>query len=227
MRLVLLATAFTLVFLGTAQAQAPSRFGFGPVLRFDRVFLEGNAGGQATVAGIAVSCALTKALALEGELTGAWNAIEHSYEGWFISYAGADATLEEIERLAPTVRRTLRYEPSAGGGAALVFRAAQNARVGLRLIGGYSVRRYVETSGITIVTIPPGISPSRVATDLSGMTYARHRLRGGLLLGVTVPVTLSGRLAVAPEVRFVWDGPARVGNKYRELGFGVRSSWRF
>jgi hypothetical protein len=32
---------------------------------------------------------------------------------------------------------------------------------------------------------------------------------------------------VAPELRFVYGAPARIGNKHREAGFGARATWRF
>jgi len=34
-------------------------------------------------------------------------------------------------------------------------------------------------------------------------------------------------LSLAPEVRFIYSGPARIGDKYRECGAGLRAAWRF
>ena len=36
-----------------------------------------------------------------------------------------------------------------------------------------------------------------------------------------------GRPHVAPEVRWVWGGPARVGNNYDEGTIGARVVWKF
>jgi hypothetical protein len=30
-----------------------------------------------------------------------------------------------------------------------------------------------------------------------------------------------------PKLRVVYGGPVRIGDKYRELGVGLRGSWRF
>ena len=60
---------------------------------------------------------------MEGELTGAAQDIARSYEDWFISYAqGPDVSREEAERLAPTARRRLDYEPGGGVAGMIVGR---------------------------------------------------------------------------------------------------------
>ena len=35
------------------------------------------------------------------------------------------------------------------------------------------------------------------------------------------------RTLMLPEVRFVYGGPAQIGNKHREAGLGARGIWRF
>ena len=54
-----------------------------------------------------------------------------------------------------------------------------------------------------------------------------QRGRGGLLFGAGVPVRLAAQLHVVPEARWVWGGPARVGNNYDEATVGVRLAWKF
>ena len=54
-----------------------------------------------------------------------------------------------------------------------------------------------------------------------------QRGRGGLLFGGSVPVRIAGRLHVVPEVRWVWGGPARIGNNYDEGSIGARVVWKF
>jgi hypothetical protein len=208
-----------------ASAQQVSRFDVGPVARVDRVFIEGGAGGPTTVAGLTASVRIWKALGVEGEWTWASHRIERSYEGWFVSFAGPNATREEIERLAPTARRTLGYVPGAGGAAALVVRDPSNVRVRLGARLGVAGRSYTETSDFTILTIPEGIDPALVARHFQNSSNSR--IRGGLLFGADALVALTGHLSIVPEVRFVYGGPARIGNKHREAGFGVRGIWGF
>jgi hypothetical protein len=226
MRLMLGTIVIALGTAAAAHGQPASRVSAGPVIRVDRVFIEGNASGSTPVGGVLAGLAISKTYGLEGELTWAAGAIERSYEGWFISYAeGPSPTREEIERAAPTARRTLRYTPGMGWSLAFVARGDISRRVSLDARAGASARGYRETSEYTILSIPAGVSPARVASDFQKSTS--DRVRGGLLFGLDASVTVWRRLTLAPEVRFVYGGPARIGNKYRELSLGVRAAWRF
>ena len=104
-------------------------------------------------------------------------------------------------------------------------RSEPSGRVSLVGRVGISARDYLETSTFTILTIPEGVDPARVASAFR--TARRHRTRGGLLVGLDVPVAVTSVLVIAPEVRLVYGGPARIGNKHRELGWGARATWRF
>ena len=98
-------------------------------------------------------------------------------------------------------------------------------RVSVGARAGLSARRYVETSAYTILSMPDGVDPGRVARDFENSS--RWRTRGGLLFGFDVSVAVRDHLSIAPELRFVYGGPARIGNKHRELGLGARAVWRF
>lgn len=226
MRLILLTLLALAVGTASAPGQTPSRFEFGPTLRTDRIFVEAGGSGNTAVFGAAAGWRFTRTYGIEAEITSSSSRVERSYEGWFISYVeGPNATRDEIERLAPVARRTLGYEPGLGGAVAFVARGELTPRVGLSGRVGVSGRRYVETSDYTVLQIPEGVSPDRVARDF--LDTSNTHSRGGLLLGVDVPVRLTARLQVVPEVRYVYGGPARVGNKHRELGVGVRGVWGF
>ena len=213
-------------FVPAASAQTGSRFELAPIARLDRVFVEGGASGNTAVVGIATTFKLTTSYGVEADLTWAANRIERSYEGWFISYAqGPGATREEIERLAPIARRSLGYEPGIGWSAAFVARGDVSPRVSLAARVGAAGRRYLETSAYTILSIPEDVDPARVARDFQDSSSAH--IRGGLLVGFDVAVAVTDHLRLAPEFRFVYGGPARIGNKHRELGLGARGVWRF
>ena len=226
MRLTVLTALLVLGFVDVAMAQPASRIEIGPVLRFDRVAIEGGAGGSTTVAGAVATFRTSKILGLEAEVTQASGRIERSYEGWFISYVTTpNPTREEIERMAPTARRSLGYEPGLGWVVALTARGEVNRRVKLGARLGVSARDYVETSTYTILSIPEGVDPRRVASDFQNDSF--HRSRGGLVFGIDGSVAVTKHLSVAPELRFVYGGPARIGNTHREAGFGARATWRF
>jgi hypothetical protein len=90
---------------------------------------------------------------------------------------------------------------------------------------GLSARNYLETSVYTILSIPEGVDPGRVARDFQDSSD--HRTRGGLLFGFDVSMAVTDHVSVAPELRFVYGGPASVGDKHREFGLGARGAWRF
>jgi hypothetical protein len=226
MYLLLLTVLLVSGFVSAALAQPASRFEVGPVLRLDKVFIQGGASGGTVVAGVVTSFRISKSYAMEAELTQARNGVERSYQGWFFSYAqGPNLTREEIERLAPIVRRSLGYEPRFGWSAAFVARGEASPRVNVAARVGFAARKYVETSTFTVLSVPEGIDPERVARDFRDSSTSRTR--AGLLLGFDVTVAVTDHLSVAPEIRFVHGGPARIGNKHREAGLGARAVWRF
>lgn len=226
MRTFVLTTVIVLGCVSGAAGQE-TRFAIGPVTRVDWVYIEGGAGGSTSVAGLQTTFRISRTFGVEAEVTGAKNRIDRSYEGWFISYAKAPASREEIERLAPTARRSLGWAPGAGWSVAATARGNMTPRVSLAVKAGVSARRYLETSSFTLLSIPDGLDPARVERDFQDFTTAQRRTRGGLLLGMDAAVAITSHIIVGPEIRFVYGGPAQVGNKHRELGLGLRGAWRF
>jgi hypothetical protein len=208
-----------------ASGQAAPRFGVGPVVRADKVMVESGLDAVVPVFGLTASARLSKTWGVEGEITGASGDFSRSYEGWFVSYAPPNSTRAEIERLAPTARRTMAYLPGLGGSVAVTARGGSRGRAGVVVRLGMAFRRYTETSDFTILTIPEGIDPVRVAASFGSERTGRSR--GGLLAGVEAPIRLAGQLTVSPEVRYVYGGPARVGEKHREVSLGIRAGWGF
>jgi hypothetical protein len=222
----LLTTSLLLLGAATAAAQSPSRFALGPVARFDRVSLDGHTTGTTPVAGVVASVRVSKALAVEGELTGAAQDIGRSYEGWFISYApGPNASREEVERLAPTARRRLDYEPGVGVAGMIVAHAATRRRITVAGRLGVSARRYTERSTYMVLTIPEGVDPTRVARDFQ--PEAVRTVRGGVLAGLDLDIAVTGHFTFAPHMRFVYSGPAGFGSEHREIGVGLTGRWQF
>ena len=220
MRAVLMSAVLLAVFASSAPGQTGRRVEIGTVVRSDWLFVEAGGTGQSSVAGIVAGLGVSPRFGLEGELTTAAGGVTQSYEGWFISYAPPNATREEIERLAPILRRTLRYRPGIGGGFAFVVREHLSPRVAVRGRIGLSGRRYVETSAYDVLHIPDGVDPARVARDFSAA--AVRRSRGGLVFGLGLSLRATSRLQFEPEVRYVYGGPAQVGRKHREASVGVR-----
>jgi hypothetical protein len=224
----------TLLVLGSAASAAaqtspsppPSRFAVAAVARVDHVYVDGHTDGTTPVGGVAASLRVSRTVAIEGELTGATREIARSYEGTFVSYAPSGSTSrEEFERFAPTARRTLAYVPHLGGAAMVVARTAIGPRLALGGRLGVASRAYSERSSYVVLSIPQGVDPERVARDFQPQTVAT--VRGGLLLGFDIDLTLTPRFTLPVQMRVVYSGPAGWANQHREVGVGVSGRWQF
>jgi hypothetical protein len=203
-----------------------SRFALAAVARIDHVYVDGHTDGTTPVGGVAASVRVSRAIAIEGELTGATREIARSYEGTFVSYAPAgSASREEFERFAPRGRRTLAYVPHLGVAAMVVARTAINARIALAGRLGVASRRYSERSSYVVLSIPDGVDSARVARDFQTQTV--ETVRGGLLLGVDLDLCVTPRFTLPLQMRVVYSGPAEWANQHREVGIGVSGRWQF
>jgi hypothetical protein len=218
---ICVAILFTLS-AGEPLAQQAPRFEVGPLVRVDRVRVEGGLVGSMPTMGVGISVRVLKSLSVEAEVTRAEGPFERHYSGWFRSWAPPGSSREDIERLAPTARRDLRYVPGWGGGGAFVLRSALSNRVDLGIKLGLAGRTYVETSTFTILTIPEALDEAQVRAAF--IDERRDTSRGGVWLGGDAPICLTPRLRVIPEARFIL-GPRQVGNAHREWSVGVRGVW--
>jgi hypothetical protein len=223
---VVLTVVVVLALANRAAAQSDARFELGPVVRVDGLYFEGGTTGTIVSGGAAASLRITNRLAVEGDVTQSTGRVERSYEGWFVSYVTTrNPTREEIERFAPTARRTLGYEAGTGWSVLLVVRDAFKSRVPVNVRVGGTGRVYRQTSDYVVLTVPEGIDPARVARDFQ--SSSGERVRGGLLMGAEVPLRLTRRFRLVPGGHVVWGGPAQVGNTYREAGFTLRGAIAF
>ena len=211
--------------VASVSAQVSERLEIGGIVRNDRVSFEGQQSARLPVTGVGISYRVWRDMRLEGEVTMAAGESRRSYEGDFISYAGPGATREETPRMAVIARRTTINKAGPGFATAVAVETRQPGRVNLALRAGVSFRQYDYIDDTTVLRVPEGVTFDQAE---SAMPDGRgQRGRGGLLFGASVPVRIVGGLHVAPEVRWVWGGPARVGNNYDEGTAGARVVWKF
>jgi hypothetical protein len=222
MRHVLVVAVIWVAGIASASAQVSERLDVSAIARTDRVSFEGGQHARLPVAGVGVSYRLWRDMRIEGEVTMASGESRRSYEGDFFSYG---TTPEDYDRLAVIARRTTVNKAGLGFATAVAIETRQPGRVNLALRAGISGRQYNYTDKRTVLRVPEGFTVEQAeATMPDGRG---RRARGGLLFGASVPVRIVGRLHVAPEVRWVWGGPARVGNNYDEGTIGARMVWKF
>lgn len=225
MRHVLVLAMVWLAGVAPAWAQASDRLDVAAIVRTDRVSFEGRQNARLPVAGIGVSYRVWRGMRIEGEITAASGESRRVYEADFMSFAGPGATREEILQMAVIARRTTINRAGLGFATAVAVETRYPGRVNLALRAGASYRRYAYTDDMTVLRVPEGFTIEQAEKSMPDGRGERGR--GGLLIGGSVPVRITGRLHVAPEVRWVWGGPARVGDNYDEGTVGARVAWKF
>jgi hypothetical protein len=225
MKHVLVLGTVWLASVGSAFAQPGERLEIAAIVRSDRVSFEGGQHARLPVVGAGISYRLWKSMQVEAEITTASGESSRSYEGDFISYAGPGATREELLRMAVIARRTTTNTPGVGFASSIAVETREPGRVNLAVRAGVSFRDYTVHDDMTVLRVPEGVTFEQAESALPDARGRRGR--SGLLLGLGIPVRIAGGLRVAPEVRWVWGGPARVGNNYDEGAIGVRIAWKF
>ena len=225
MRHVLALCVVWLAGVSSASAQTGERLEIGAILRSDRVSFEGRQNAQLPVTGVAVAYRVWRDMRIEGEVTTASGESRRSYEGDFISYAAPGATREEVLQMAVIARRTTINKAGMGFATAVAVETRQPGRLNLALRAGVSFRQYDYIDDTTVLRVPEGFTLEQAELQMPDARGKRGR--GGLLVGASVPVRIFGHLHVAPEVRWVWGGPARIGNNYDEGNAGARVVWKF
>jgi hypothetical protein len=215
-----------------ASAQTVHRFEVGPVLRVERVS-EAEAVSVMPVLGIVGSARLSKFWGLEGEITQAdRHEFGFSREGISETFAPPNSTLEENERLGVHARWRYGYRPGMGYTVALTAGNGGTGRADVRVRFGVAVRKYAESFDFTVLSVPPGVNRRPAVVSIgdgiqSSLDGPLKIQRGGILLGVEVPLRFRRRLTAAPEVRYVYGGSDRFGGGHSEASFGMRAAWRF
>ena len=208
-----------------ALAQESQRLTIAAVVRADRVSFEGGQNAQLSVTGISMGYRIWSHMLIEAEVTAASGESRRSYEGDFISFAGPSASREEFLRTAVIARRTTTNKAGIGFATAVAVETNQPGRVNLALRAGVSFRQYDYSEETTVLRVPEGVTFERAEAALPDTSGKRGR--SGLLIGASVPVRITSNLQIAPEVRWVWGGPARIGNNYDEAAIGARAVWKF
>jgi hypothetical protein len=235
MRTFCVTVAFIVVAVPSASAQTSSRFEVAPTVRGDRVELKGRLHTIMPVFGVVVSARPWKTWGIEAEITRAQGReFGSSRDAILQSFAPAGATREENDRLGVLYRISEGYIPGIGGSLAATARCGFTGRADVEFRLGLAVRNYVDTFDYTVLRIPAGIDPSRVGGigrgDGTGPATSNGRVntpRGGLLMGMAVPVKIAKDLTVTSDVRYVYSGPDNRDDSHREASLGMRIGWRF
>jgi hypothetical protein len=225
MKNVAIAVIMAALSSSAAHGQSVSRLYAGATLSAQFVSADDVNSGGISSAGAMVGFRLTPAFSIEIEANTGRGELSRVYSGWFISFAGPDASRDEIERLAPTMQSATSWTPGFGWSVLAMWRSTNRERVGAAIFGGMTSTRYIERRTLTVLDLPAGVDVTEA--DLHRMLPASHvsRSRGGLTGGVLVPIRLARQLSVAPEVGYTYGS---FGDEiYTTFRGGLRLMWGF
>ena len=182
-----------------------------------------NGGAVTPLSGLA-GIRVTDTLALELDVGTAIGEQSRERVGWRVSYAGPNATREEIEQMAVTERIRTRSRQTFNGSVMLVWREANPGRVTAALFVGPTWNRYEHVETSEVLRLPPGITAEQFART---RPPARNRPKtlGGLTAGFYVPIVVTADLRVAPEVSYT-HGDAG-DHHYHLVSARARLLWRW
>jgi hypothetical protein len=209
----------------TAYAQSPGLWYAGTAAGVVRVAAEEvNPGGTSSI-GAVFGVRLTPAFSIEVEAARGLGDLDRDFAGRFISFAGPSASFEERERLSVTVQRITRWRPGFSGTVVAMWRPHVTGRVGGALFAGVTGTRYDESDRHVVLDIP--VEVNRTEADIHRMLpdTSRSIVRGGLTIGLLIPVRLTRNVTVAPDVRYLWGS---IGDEiYTTVRAGARLLWGF
>lgn len=202
MRHTALALVLIVASAGSAAAQTPrSRWYIGVAGGTTNVITDEVNGGTVHPLSALVGVRLAGTIRLELDLGTAIGEQSRERVGWRVSYAGPNATREEIEAMAVTERIRTRSRQTFDGSVLLVWREPNPGRVTATLFVGPTWNQYEHEEASEILRLPPGITAEQFARTLLP-AGAHSRLLGGLTAGFNVPIAIRRDLRVAPELSY-------------------------
>jgi hypothetical protein len=227
MRAIVLATCAALVLSAApllGQSSTP-RFYFGASTAADAGSRGPIPGGAVPSAGGLVGIRITDAWSVEVELDRGFRTTERTAEAIWISYAPANSTRQEIERLGIRARFDRTQRAGAGFAVNVLWRSREAGRVNVGLFGGITARAFDSRVVRTTLFVPPEASLPPEHPDLQSSDETRNMTGGGYGGGLLILIAVTPTLTVAPELRYthglITDDP------YRVFRAGVRVMWGF
>jgi hypothetical protein len=177
--------------------------------------------GSSAAPGLGVGAFLTPHVSVEAELLRPALSARHDYSGWSISLAPPGATREEIERMAVWTQFNNHLSIPWAGSVAAGFNTDRLRRVSARALVGLAFRKAIKTRDDLNVQAPPG----HTLAEFPDRHERSEETTTGLLLGLAVPVRVTGALAVVPQIRLDWT--VRGDHFDNILRPAVALEWRF
>ena len=166
--------------------------------------------GDGTITGIGAGGAvrLTRFISVFGEITAGTGEVSDSYEADFVANG-------------PILRRDRVWKAGVGTGFGVAFHTPVDQRAGVSLSIGLSGRSFDLTDTFTVVSLPQGWP---VASSTGAGTMASSGQQGGLTVALGVPINVTRRVVIEPEIRGL---RTLADEDFSEVSFGVKAGWRF
>ena len=182
-------------------------------------------GGPVPSAGVLVGLRITDAWSVEGELERGFRTTGRTDEAVWISFAPANSTRPEIERLGIRARFDRTQMAGTGFAVQALWRSREPGRVNVGLFVGVAARAFQSRVVRTTLHVPPEANLSADHPYVQPEDERRTFTGGGPSGGLLIFVRITDHVTIVPELRythsFIRDDP------YRVLRTGVRATWSF
>lgn len=166
---------------------------------------------------------LAKHVDLDVEFVLPADTFTRSYTAPGVSFAGPEASYDEILRRAVITRYDRSREVTATLSVVVVLRPALGNRLTPGLIVGVTNHRVRDRTVFTPVSIPEGINPQHPSVVGSIETHSRNI--GGPTFGANLAIAVTRQLSIIPDVRYDYGSIGdEINNSFRT---SVRMQWRF
>jgi opacity protein-like surface antigen len=135
------------------------------------------------------------------------------------------STREDFDRLAITEQIRDERDVVSSISVGAVYEPRVSSRWSPRVFMGITNHRVRETESHTVLEIPPGVDPSRVAATRPSSPITSTRNLGGLAFGAGAAYRLTPHLSLGGDVRYDYGSIGdEINNVWRP---SVRSTWSF
>ena len=179
--------------------------------------------GRSLAGGLFGGFSLAKHVDLDVEFVLPADTFTRLYTGPGVSFAGPEASYDEIVRRAVITRFDRSRDVTATLSVVVVLHPAPGKRLTPGLILGVTNHRVRDRTVYTPVSIPEGIDPQHPSVVASIETHSRNL--GGPTIGANLAIALTRQLSIVPDVRYDYGSIGdEINNSFRT---SVRMQWRF
>ena len=179
--------------------------------------------GKSPAPGFLFGIGVSRLVDVEFEMLFPTNTFTRSTTAIGTSFAGPNASREEIERLGVLTQFDRQRDVVANFSVVAIIHPPATRRVVPGLVAGFANQRAKVSTRYTPISVPPGVDPNHPRVVASEEHSTRNI--GGPTIGGQVAVRVMPHFDIVPDLRFDYGS---IGDEINNtLRFSVRGIWRF